>query len=252
MRRPGLVITCLAVGQMLRPAPSQKKPSPDMVLRPSRVAPVHGTGHSDRSNASACADTGSRLRSPPRARSFRLSLGAWLALGLMAIMVVCLTGNVLVQRSTRLATQNAARVQEELEPLAHRARTLADAIGGFDRDGSHLPEAGLASGSRGYRECARSTCRTPRGAPQAPAATAQRRSARGPVHMLLERARAHGRRIDGSVRSPRRTARLLLVTHGCAGAACRLRWREWPACGREHDGAPLAFGAETGARCRSR
>jgi diguanylate cyclase (GGDEF)-like protein len=70
---------------------------------------------------------------PPRARSFRLSLGAWLALGLMAIMVVCLTGNVLVQRSTRLATQNAARVQEELEPLAHRARTLADAIGGFDR-----------------------------------------------------------------------------------------------------------------------
>lgn len=70
---------------------------------------------------------------PPRARSFRLSLGAWLALGLMAIMVVCLTGNVLVQRSTRLATQNAARVQQELEPLAHRARTLADAIGGFDR-----------------------------------------------------------------------------------------------------------------------
>ena len=58
----------------------------------------------------------------PRARSFRLSLGAWLALGLMAIMVVCLAGNVLVQRSTRLATQNAARVQEELEPLAHRTR----------------------------------------------------------------------------------------------------------------------------------
>jgi diguanylate cyclase (GGDEF)-like protein len=70
---------------------------------------------------------------PARARSYRLSLGAWLALGLTAIMVVCLTGNVLVQRSTRLATQNAARVQEELEPLAHRARTLADAIGGFDR-----------------------------------------------------------------------------------------------------------------------
>ena len=70
---------------------------------------------------------------PPRASRFRLSLGAWLALGLMAIMVVCLTGNVLVQRSTRLATQNAARVQEELEPLAHRARTLADAIGAFDR-----------------------------------------------------------------------------------------------------------------------
>jgi len=70
---------------------------------------------------------------PPPARNHRLSLGAWLALGLMAIMVVCLTGNVLVQRSTRLATQNAARVQEELEPLAHRARTLSDAIGAFDR-----------------------------------------------------------------------------------------------------------------------
>ena len=70
---------------------------------------------------------------PTHARSYRLSLGAWLVLGLTAITVVCLTGNVLVQRSTRLATQNAARVQEELEPLAHRARTLADAIGGFDR-----------------------------------------------------------------------------------------------------------------------
>ena len=78
----------------------------------------------------------------PRARSFRLSLGAWLALGLMAIMVVCLAGNVLVQRSTRLATQNAARVQEELEPLAHRARTLADAIGAFDRTVLTYPKPG--------------------------------------------------------------------------------------------------------------
>src|SRR4249920_2330081 len=78
----------------------------------------------------------------PRARSFRLSLGAWLALGLMAIMVVCLAGNVLVQRSTRLATQNSARVQEELEPLAHRARTLADAIGAFDRTVLTYPKPG--------------------------------------------------------------------------------------------------------------
>ena len=91
---------------------------------------------------------------------FRLSLGAWLALGLMAIMVVCLAGNVLVQRSTRLATQNAARVQEELEPLAHRARTLADAIGAFDRTVLTYPKPGSRQ-DRADIESARLTLQDP-------------------------------------------------------------------------------------------
>jgi diguanylate cyclase (GGDEF)-like protein len=67
------------------------------------------------------------------ASRFRLSLTGWLAFGLGGIVVVFLAGNLLVQRSTRLATENVTRVQQELEPLARRARGLSDAISNYER-----------------------------------------------------------------------------------------------------------------------
>ncbi len=68
-----------------------------------------------------------------RPSRFSLSLSAWLAFGLGGIVVVFLAGNLLVQRSTRLATENVTRVQQELEPLARRARSLSDAISNYER-----------------------------------------------------------------------------------------------------------------------
>jgi diguanylate cyclase (GGDEF)-like protein len=72
-------------------------------------------------------------RQSVRASRFRLSLSGWLAFGLGGIVVVFLAGNLLVQRSTRLATENVTRVQQELEPLARRARGLSDAISNYER-----------------------------------------------------------------------------------------------------------------------
>jgi diguanylate cyclase (GGDEF)-like protein len=72
---------------------------------------------------------------PPdeRAPRIRVSVSVWLAVGLGAIVIVFLAGNVLVQRSTNQATQDVTRVQQELEPLARRARELSDAIAGYER-----------------------------------------------------------------------------------------------------------------------
>ena len=72
---------------------------------------------------------------PPgeRAPRIRVSVSVWLTVGLGAIVIVFLTGNVLVQRSTNQATQDVTRVQQELEPLARRARELSDAIAGYER-----------------------------------------------------------------------------------------------------------------------
>jgi diguanylate cyclase (GGDEF)-like protein len=72
-------------------------------------------------------------RESVHASRFRLSLTGWLAFGLGGIVVVFLAGNLLVQRSTRLATENVTRVQQELEPLARRARALSDAISNYER-----------------------------------------------------------------------------------------------------------------------
>jgi len=68
-----------------------------------------------------------------RAPRFRVSVSVWLTVGLGAIVSVFLAGNLLVQRSTNQATQGVTRVQQELEPLARRARELSDAIAGHER-----------------------------------------------------------------------------------------------------------------------
>lgn len=73
------------------------------------------------------------LPAPERAPRFRVSVSAWLTVGLGAIVSVFLAGNLLVQRSTNQATQDVTRVQQELEPLALRARELSDAIAGYER-----------------------------------------------------------------------------------------------------------------------
>lgn len=67
------------------------------------------------------------------ARSLRLSIDASLAILLVAISAAFLGGNLLVQRSTRLATEEVSLVQRQYEPLARVAREMRDALATFDR-----------------------------------------------------------------------------------------------------------------------
>ena len=68
-----------------------------------------------------------------RARGWGLPIGVWLILGFTFIIGAFVTANILAQRSTRLATADVARVQQQFEPLARHARELGAAVGTFDR-----------------------------------------------------------------------------------------------------------------------
>jgi diguanylate cyclase (GGDEF)-like protein len=68
-----------------------------------------------------------------RTRGWGLPIGAWLILGFAFIIGAFVTANILAQRSTRLATADVARVQQQFEPLARHARELGSAVGTFDR-----------------------------------------------------------------------------------------------------------------------
>src|SRR5688572_25471446 len=87
--------------------------------------------------ATAKTDTGNRRNSPSPAplpkRSLRLSIGTSLALVLLAVGSVFIVGNLLVQRTMRVATQEVALVQRQYEPLARSAREIRDALAAFDR-----------------------------------------------------------------------------------------------------------------------
>lgn len=67
------------------------------------------------------------------ARSLRLSIDASLAILLCAISAAFLGGNLLVQRATRLATEEVELVQRQYEPLARVAREMRDSLAAFDR-----------------------------------------------------------------------------------------------------------------------
>jgi diguanylate cyclase (GGDEF)-like protein len=68
-----------------------------------------------------------------RPRGWGLPIGVWLILGFVFIIGAFVTANILAQRSTRLATSDVARVQQEFEPLARHARELGGTVGTFDR-----------------------------------------------------------------------------------------------------------------------
>ena len=71
-------------------------------------------------------------------------LGVWLALASATILAVFLIGNSLAQRSTRVTTENASRMEHRYEPLVRLSRDLEYAIGAFDRavlGGSGVDEA---------------------------------------------------------------------------------------------------------------
>jgi diguanylate cyclase (GGDEF)-like protein len=68
-----------------------------------------------------------------RARGWGLPIGVWLILGFAFVIGAFVTANILAQRSTRLATADVARVQQQFEPLARHARDLGGAVAGFDR-----------------------------------------------------------------------------------------------------------------------
>ena len=68
-----------------------------------------------------------------RARGWGLPIGVWLILGFAFVIGAFVTANILAQRSTRLATADVARVQQEFEPLARHARDLGAAVAAFDR-----------------------------------------------------------------------------------------------------------------------
>ena len=77
-----------------------------------------------------------QTHAPPskiRPRGWGLPIGVWLILGFVFIIGAFVTANILAQRSTRLATADVARVQQQFEPLARHARELGDTVGAFDR-----------------------------------------------------------------------------------------------------------------------
>jgi len=65
--------------------------------------------------------------------SLRVSIGASIALVLLAVSAVFLIGNLLVQRETREATEEVALVQRHHEPLARVAREMRDSLAALDR-----------------------------------------------------------------------------------------------------------------------
>ena len=70
---------------------------------------------------------------PKGARRFGLPIGAWLVLGFAVVIVAFVTASTVAMRSTRDATIDVGRVQNEIEPLTRSARNLGDSAAAFDR-----------------------------------------------------------------------------------------------------------------------
>ncbi len=96
---------------------------------------MHSAGILDRPPQSWTRILEQQHAPPPkiRARGWGLPIGVWLVLGFAFVIGAFVTANILAQRSTRLATADVARVQQQFEPLARHARELGDAVAAFDR-----------------------------------------------------------------------------------------------------------------------
>jgi diguanylate cyclase (GGDEF)-like protein len=66
-------------------------------------------------------------------RRLGLPIGLWLVLGFAVVIGAVVITSTVAMRSTRLATTDVARVQNEIEPLTRAARRLGDRAAAFDR-----------------------------------------------------------------------------------------------------------------------
>ncbi len=62
-----------------------------------------------------------------------LPIAAWLVLGFALVIGAFVTASLLALRSTRSATTDVTRVQQDLEPLTRKAREIGDSAAAFDR-----------------------------------------------------------------------------------------------------------------------
>jgi len=64
---------------------------------------------------------------------FGLPIAAWLVLGFVLVIGAFVTASLFALKSTRLATADVTRVQQDFEPLARMAREFGDRAASFDR-----------------------------------------------------------------------------------------------------------------------
>ena len=69
----------------------------------------------------------------PLARAIGLPIGAWLVLGFALVIAAFAAASVVSLRSTRTATADLARMQQQFEPLSRSVRDLGDGMAAFDR-----------------------------------------------------------------------------------------------------------------------
>ncbi len=67
------------------------------------------------------------------ARPIGMSIGVWLVLGFALVIGAFATASMVSLRSTRNATADLARVQQQFEPLSRSVRDLGDGLAAFDR-----------------------------------------------------------------------------------------------------------------------
>jgi hypothetical protein len=66
-------------------------------------------------------------------RSFRLGIGARLALGLAAVAGVILIGHTVATETTRKAVEAVRSMQQDHEPIARRAGAVVEKLVAYDR-----------------------------------------------------------------------------------------------------------------------
>jgi len=67
------------------------------------------------------------------ARGWGLPIAAWLIAGFALVIASFVTGSLLARHGTRIATDELARVQAQIEPLTQTARQLGESSAAFDR-----------------------------------------------------------------------------------------------------------------------
>jgi diguanylate cyclase (GGDEF)-like protein len=68
-----------------------------------------------------------------QARGWGLPIAAWLIAGFGLVIASFVTGSLLARHGTRIATDELARVQAQVEPLTQTARQLGESSAAFDR-----------------------------------------------------------------------------------------------------------------------
>jgi diguanylate cyclase (GGDEF)-like protein len=87
------------------------------------------------------AAAGRRVPRPLAWRFPRLGIGSRLALGLAAVAAVILIGHTVATEKTRKAVEAVRAMQQNHEPLAHRASAVVEKLVGFDRAVSEYLQA---------------------------------------------------------------------------------------------------------------